>query len=86
MNKNFDLIIDVRSLDEYKEEHLEGSMNIPVDIIASNFNSTILANLDKNTSILLICRSGGRAGIVKEILESKGFIHVEYGGSYKNRI
>lgn len=86
MNKNFDLIIDVRSLDEYKEEHLEGSMNIPVDIIASNFNSTILANLDKNTSILLICRSGGRAGIVKEILESKGFINVENGGSYKNRI
>ena len=86
MNKNFDLIIDVRSVDEYKDEHLEGSMNISVDIIASNFNSTILANLDKNTYIFLICRSGGRAGIVKEILESKGFINVENGGSYKNMI
>lgn len=83
MNK-FDYIIDVRSLEEYNDEHVENSINIPVDQIGNNFEGTTLANIDKNSKILLVCRSGGRAGLAEMILIEKGFNNIENGGSYTN--
>ena len=81
---NFDYIIDVRSVEEYNDEHIENSINIPVDQIGNTFESTPLVNIDKNSKILLVCRSGGRAGLAEMILLEKGFTNVENGGGYTN--
>lgn len=75
--KQNDLVwIDVRSDEEYQEQHLEGAINIEYTEILEG-----VANLDKDTEILLYCGSGRRAGIALEALEAQGFTNVtNHGG------
>jgi rhodanese-related sulfurtransferase len=85
MNKNnFDFFIDVRTKDEFNLGHAKESVNIPLDQLENNFNKTELYNLDKNKKILLVCKSGGRAGVVKSFLEEKGFMNVQNGKGWEN--
>jgi len=70
--------IDVRSLEEYNEEHLEGVVHIPHKQIAERIASL---NLEKSAPIRLYCRSGGRAGIAKKSLEKLGYTDVVNAGS-----
>lgn len=65
--------IDVRSLEEYNEEHLDGVVHIPHKQVADKIASL---NLEKSTPIRLHCRSGGRAGIAKKSLEKLGYTDV----------
>lgn len=66
------MIIDVRTKDEYEGGHVEGALNIPVDVIEmSDLNGAELS-----TPIAVYCRSGGRAGVAKEILTKRGFTNV----------
>ena len=67
--------IDVRSDEEYQEQHLEGAINIAHTQILEG-----VANLDKDTEILLYCGSGRRAGIALEALEAQGFTNVTNRG------
>ncbi|MEI6352964.1 MAG: rhodanese-like domain-containing protein [Candidatus Nomurabacteria bacterium] len=82
--KDFDFIIDVRSSEEFHMKHIPESINVSLDKIANNFNETELSKIDKNKKILLVCESGGRAALAKEILEEKGFNNLENGGPWKN--
>lgn len=75
-------IIDVRTKDEYKQHHLVGSKNIPLDnILADKFN------LDKNKKYYLVCQSGARSGMACNILQSKGYdvVNLKGGMSSHNR-
>ena len=65
--------IDVRTLEEYQDDHLDGHTNIPLATLAE---SSSLAAFDKDDEIHLYCRSGRRAGEAKTILESAGFTNV----------
>ncbi|GAB1265812.1 hypothetical protein NBRC116493_01180 [Aurantivibrio infirmus] len=65
--------IDVRSIEEYNKEHLEGVVHIPHTEVADKIASL---NLEKNTPIRLHCRSGGRAGIAQKSLEKMGYTDV----------
>lgn len=68
--------IDVRSDEEYQEQHLEGAINIEYTEILEG-----VASLDKDTEILLYCGSGRRAGLALEALEAQGFTNVtNHGG------
>ncbi|MBP9765964.1 MAG: rhodanese-like domain-containing protein [Candidatus Pacebacteria bacterium] len=82
--QDYDLVIDVRNKEEFSEGNIKNSKNISLDKIESAFKHTELFKIDRNKKILLICRSGGRAGIAKEILEEEGFTNVDNGGSWKN--
>jgi len=64
------LILDVRSPEEYAEGHVPGAINIPHDQLNSR-----LAEISshKNKEVVLYCRSGKRAGIAADILQSAGF-------------
>jgi len=64
------LILDVRSAEEYAEGHVPGAINIPYDQLSSR-----LAEISshKNKEVVLYCRSGKRAGIAANILQSAGF-------------
>lgn len=64
------LVLDVRTPSEFAEGSIEGAIN--VDFLNENF-STELDQLDKNRTIYLYCKSGGRSGQAKKILEDKGF-------------
>lgn len=68
-NQNF-VIIDVRTLLEYKKGRIENSLNI-------NYNSEIfkekIEQLDKNNTYLIYCQYGGRSKRALEIMEKNGF-------------
>lgn len=61
-------ILDVRSASEYKQAHIEGSINIPFHDIQER-----IKELDKNTGVWVHCASGYRASVVASILHAHGF-------------
>lgn len=56
--KNGALVIDVRSMQEYREGHINYDKNIPEYEIKSNIETIIK---DKNQEIVLYCESGIRS-------------------------
>jgi rhodanese-related sulfurtransferase len=73
------IIVDVRTVAEWNEGHAECSVNFPLDIIA-----TKAEELKKYDKIVLICRSGARAGNAKLELESLGLKNIENLGAWQN--
>ena len=63
-------IIDVRTPDEYLQEHIPGSRNIPMDQIG------IQAAQFKEQPVILSCRTGRRASEAKVFLEAQGCTQV----------
>lgn len=62
------LAVDVRSPDEFRFEHVEGSINIPLERLKEG-----LAELPPNENVYLICQSGLRSIAACERLELEGF-------------
>lgn len=69
--------IDVRSLDEYNEDHMSNTENIPHTEIAMQISDL---DLDKDAPIKLFCRSGVRAGLALTALQDLGYTNVENVG------
>ncbi len=65
-------IIDVRTQEEWRHGHVEGSILLPIDTLAIGK----LPDLPKDARIYLYCRSGNRSELAKQILSSKGFTNV----------
>ena len=62
------IIIDVRSPQEFDRGHIEGSKNIPVNLIQRD-----LEMIKKwNKPIITVCQSGARSNMAKSILKSAG--------------
>lgn len=76
-------VIDVRSSEEFLSGHLSQAINIPHDQIAQRISEI---KSPKDGEIVLYCKSGRRAGIAKEILESKGFSKVVNAGGYSDLV
>ncbi len=72
------IILDVRSKGEYEQGHIEGSLNISVDMLSGNLNKL----KDKDKPIITCCASGMRSGSAKNLLLSKGYKEVHNGGSW----
>jgi phage shock protein E len=73
------LIVDVRTQDEYKEGHIDGSLNIPLDEIEKAMSWLI-----KDVPIIVVCASGSRSAFAKILLEKNGYENVHNGGSWNN--
>jgi phage shock protein E len=69
--------IDVRTVAEYDEDHIDNDLNIPLGSIDIDQFSSMF---DKDDEINLYCRSGNRAGQAKNILEAAGFTNVNNMG------
>ena len=71
-------LLDVRTVDEFKEGHIRGATLIPVSKLEAN-----LAKLasSKNKQIVVYCRSGSRSVAASRILKSHGFtpLNVKHG-------
>ena len=61
------IVLDVRTVDEYNEEHVVGAINIPYDEIGED------VIFDREKTILVYCRSGNRSSIAYDALKSLGY-------------
>ena len=71
--------IDVRTPGEYDEGHLAGALNI--DLQATDFRQQI-AELPRDGSYLVYCRSGNRSAAAARIMAELGFEDVLDGGGF----
>lgn len=65
-------LLDVRTLAEYTEGHIPGSLLIDVKD-ETNFPASVDSLLNKNQDVAVYCRSGRRSRTAAEILVKKGF-------------
>lgn len=72
-------LVDVRTSSEFANGHVKGSVNIPLDQVASQ-----LSRFKDKKNIVVFCQSGGRSSQAKSILEKNGFNNVTNGGSWDN--
>ncbi|WP_121253773.1 rhodanese-like domain-containing protein [Nocardioides ferulae] len=73
-------VIDVRTPGEFSAGHLEGARNI--DFNAPDFAEQV-AKLDPETSYVLYCASGNRAGQAQQLMLEQGFTDVMNAGGYE---
>ena len=73
------LVIDVRTEAEYREKHLPGTINIPLDRLSDEIGKRAP---DKEKPLLLHCRSGARSGRGTSTLKKMGYRNVLNLGSY----
>lgn len=78
-----EIIVDVRTVEEWNEDgHAACSVNYPLD----KFESKI-EELKKYDKVILVCRSGNRAGIAKTKLQNAGYSkEIENLGPWQNVI
>lgn len=67
------IVIDVRSMQEYNENHINGAINVPMWNISKNIYN--ITN-NKNQYIILYCSSGVRSKKAQKILRNMGFKNV----------
>ena len=65
------VILDVRTVSEYEENHLENAINIPIDELPIR-----LDELNKKDKILVYCRTGNRSSTAIEILIEAGYTKI----------
>lgn len=66
IEENNYIIVDVRTKEEYDEEHIKDAINIPYDVIKDS-------NLDKNKTIMVYCKSGKRSSTAYYTLKNLGY-------------
>lgn len=72
------VILDVRTQEEFQEEHIPNAINIPNEAIGSE---EIRELPDKDQLILVYCRSGNRSKQASQKLAELGYTSiVEFGG------
>ena len=76
--ENGAIVVDVRSNEEFRQGHIKGAINIPLDHINNWFNT--LEN--KNQLIITCCASGLRSRVAQNILKLNGFPNVYNGGGW----
>lgn len=63
------VLIDVRTIEEYKEGYINGAINIPLDSLDE-------VKYEKDTMIFIYCHSGARATKAVEYLRGKGYTNL----------
>jgi len=70
------MLIDVRTPAEFAEGHLDGAVNIPVEL--PSFTAQV-ALLDPDVEYLVYCRTGRRADIAIEYMDTLGLTSENLG-------
>lgn len=73
-------IIDVRTRDEFMDEHYEGAKNIPVNQLQERMNEIG----PKDKPVVLYCASGARSALAARILKASGFADVMNAGGLED--
>lgn len=77
--QNGAIILDVRTPNEYRQGHIQGSKNIPVNEIRLKVEMI----RKWNKPVVTVCRSGSRSAVAKSVLAAAG-IEVYNGGAWTN--
>ena len=82
--ENDAVVIDVRTIEEFRDGHVQGSKNIPLNVIGDHIKEI----QDMNKQIITCCRSGARSGSAATILKQHGIDAINGGpwGSVANCI
>ena len=72
-------IVDVRTTEEFENSRVEGSINIPLNLIPDNIET-----LKKMQPLVLCCAAGVRSGQAMEYLKINGLDKVYNGGSWQD--
>ena len=75
-------LVDVRTVAEYPEGHIPGSLNI--NVLDEQFAANVDELLDKNHSVAVYCKSGRRSRNAARILTKKGFHVVNLDKGFEN--
>lgn len=73
------VILDVRTLEEWNEGHIESAKHIVLNLIPLEIEQI----KSWNKSIITVCRSGGRSGQAAQFLAQNG-VDVINGGPWQN--
>jgi hydroxyacylglutathione hydrolase len=75
-------ILDVRSVGEWNQDHVEGAVNVPLPKLAQR-----AGGFAHNAPIVILCGSGYRSSIAASLLEAEGFERLSnvMGGMYAVR-
>ena len=65
--------IDVRTQEEYEQNHVQGAINIPVNEIAYKIERV---EPDKNKIIIVYCKTGKRSRMAKKLLLEEGYTNI----------
>jgi rhodanese-related sulfurtransferase len=74
---NEPLIVDVRTVQEFRTGAYPGAVNIPLDDVMARLSEF---GADKNREITVYCASGGRSAYAQRILMQAGYKQVTNGG------
>ena len=72
-------IVDVRTTEEFSNSRVEGSVNIPLNLVPENIKI-----LKKMQPLVLCCAAGVRSGQAMEFLKFNGLNQVYNGGSWQD--
>lgn len=73
------LILDVREQDEYDSGHIVDAVLLPVGTITEETAASVIP--EKDTTVLVYCRSGNRSKIASKALADLGYTQIyEFGG------
>lgn len=67
------VLIDIRTPNEYRDGHIEGSVNMSLH--SESFEADV-RKLDKGKTYMMYCRTGRRTAIAIDIMEKAGFTKV----------
>lgn len=70
------IVVDVRTEDEYMDEHFPKALNIPVGELSARAGEIG----PKDKPVVLYCASGARSAMAARILKSMGFTDVTNAG------
>lgn len=73
------VVVDVRTPEEFASGHINGSINIPVDVITDYVDS-----LRQYKNVITVCRSGVRAAAAVRALKGEGLRNVYSGGGWQS--
>lgn len=79
VNNKKTFLVDVRTPEEFAEGNVEGSVNIPIQILQEH-----LAQFQDKKNIVVFCRSGNRSKKSIEVLKANGIENVVDGGTWQN--
>lgn len=75
------VFLDVREPDECEVISIEGSLFMPLGNLVEEFNSL---KLEKDKTIICVCRSGRRSSIAAEFLRSQGLNALNLEGGMRD--
>ena len=76
------ILVDVRTEDEYNEEHIDGALLLSLDTITEESAVDVIDS--KDSYIILYCQSGNRSHQALEKLEELGYTNVYDLGAISN--